>query len=582
MKDALNARSEGFALAFTIILIAGLAVLASGALMAGMNTALIRQYNVQQDELAHAADAGIELARARLNSDRSLYPLPDSGYAVLEDSVPVLGPGGVPIPNTFRSTYVQPIGITSGQYGVHGAVVSIVTSGPNTLIRRGSVVQESFSRFAYFTDDEGTIVFGGGDVIFGPLHSNDDITIHNTGATFNGPVTTAGRVNNENDGTFNFGYEENAPVIPLPDVADLERLRDQAQSGGLAFTTNNNNPIGRARMRLEFVNIDLNGDGDATDEIEGFVRVYTSNDADWVVGANPVGDLRDSENCGHYHNSGATFVSADDHGTSGSDNWIASVTNSSRVCYLGGDPRITNGWVASNSDGQWLQWGGTVSPLLSARPDRDYLFPLSRALNPGYKGVIYVDGDVAVSGTVRSRVTIATTGDIVIADDIVYSVDPATGNCWDILGLFAGGSVVVSYTPINSAWQRGGSGSGNGTWRSYDETEFERIHAFILTLNTFTVEAYDQGPTNAEDCENTNWGRGCLYLVGGVIQANRGAVGLSDGSGYLKRYSYDQCGETQPPPYFPTTGRFSRGAYYEIDPTGFDIDAYFASLTAGS
>src|SRR5690606_5477233 len=125
-------------------------------------------------------------------------------------------------------------------------------------------------------------------------------------------------------------------------------------------------------------------------------------------------------------------------------------------------------------------------------------------------------------------------GDIVIADDIVYSVDPATGNCWDILGLFAGGSVVVSYTPINSAWQRGGSGSGNGTWRSYDETEFERIHAFILTLNPFTVEAYDQGPTNAEDCENTNWGRGCLYLVGGVIQANRGAVGLSDGSGYLK------------------------------------------------
>src|SRR5690606_33555414 len=287
MKDALNARSEGFALAFTIILIAGLAVLASGALMAGMNTALIRQYNVQQDELAHAADAGIELARARLNSDRSLYPLPDSGYAVLEDSVPVLGPGGVPIPNTFRSTYVQPIGITSGQYGVHGAVVSIVTSGPNTLIRRGSVVQESVSRFAYFTDDEGTIVFGGGDVIFGPLHSNDDITIHNTGAAFNGPVTTAGRVNNENDGTFNFGYEENAPVIPLPDVADLERLRDQAESGGLAFTANNNNPIGRARMRLEFVNIDLNGDGDATDEIEGFVRVYTSNDADWVVGANP-------------------------------------------------------------------------------------------------------------------------------------------------------------------------------------------------------------------------------------------------------------------------------------------------------
>jgi hypothetical protein len=577
MSTKLNARREGFALALTILMIAGLAVLASGAIMMGMNSTLIRNYNVRQDELESAANAGIELARARLNSNRALYPQPDSGYFVLERDSIVRGPSGVAIPNTFRSTYVAPIGITSGQYGVHGAVVTVVRNGPNTLIRRAAVVQQSFSRFAYFTDDEGPIVFGGGDRLFGPTHSNDDITIHWTGATFDGPVTTARTIINDDDGVFLDTRDEGVAPIPLPQVAQLTQLQAQAAAGSLSFTTNNTNAEGRARLRLEFVAIDLNSDGDNTDDNEGFVRVYSSSSADWVVGANPVGNLRNSRNCGHRHTSTGLFVSANSHGTSGSDDWVSAVTNN-RVCYLGGAPEITNGWVSSNADGQWLVWPGTVAGALSGRPDRTHLFPLSRELNNGFKGVIYVNGDVAVSGTLRSRVTIAASGNIVIADDLIYSVNPATGNCRDILGLFAGDNVVVPRTPLTTPWQRG---NGNNTWYTYDDTPSERIEGFILTLNTFTVEAFGDGPTNAEDCESTNWGRGCLYLVGGIIQANRGAVGQADGSGYLKRYSYDSCGETQPPPYFPTTGRFDRGAYYEVDPTGFNIDAYFASLIAG-
>src|SRR5690606_26924534 len=140
--------------------------------------------------------------------------------------------------------------------------------------------------------------------------------------------------------------------------------------------TTSGNPTGRARLRLEFVAVDLNGDGDTTDDNEGFVRAYDGNSPDWTVGANPVFDLRNSRNCGHHHSPSGDFVAADDHPNSGSDNWVAAVT-SNRVCYLGGAPEITNGWTAANSDGQWLPWTGTVSPLLTARPDRDYLFPLS-------------------------------------------------------------------------------------------------------------------------------------------------------------------------------------------------------------
>ena len=43
-------------------------------------------------------------------------------------------------------------------------------------------------------------------------------------------------------------------------------------------------------------------------------------------------------------------------------------------------------------------------------------------------------------------------------------------------------------------------------------------------------------------------------------------MGLTSGTGYVKRYSYDRCAVTNPPPYFPTTGRFEDNRYYELDP----------------
>jgi hypothetical protein len=108
-----------------------------------------------------------------------------------------------------------------------------------------------------------------------------------------------------------------------------------------------------------------------------------------------------------------------------------------------------------------------------------------------------------------------------------------------------------------------------------DRNEF--IHAVVLALDNFTVEDYDQGPTNAEKCESTNWGRGCLYLTGGIIQKTRGAVGLVDGHGYVKRYTYNTCALSEPPPYFPTTGHFVKNRIYELDPTNFDVAAWYAA-----
>jgi hypothetical protein len=211
---------------------------------------------------------------------------------------------------------------------------------------------------------------------------------------------------------------------------------------------------------------------------------------------------------------------------------------------------------------------------LAARADRQYLFPLSRALNPNLRGVIHVTGKVVISGELRGRITLAATDNIIIGDDLRYSVDPAMLACTDILGLFSGTDVIIAENGLNTPSQP----TLAGAYFTWDDTSDEFLHSVVLALDNFTVMNHAQGSINAEPCLGTNWGRGCLFLSGGVIQNTRGPVGTGGGTGYLKRYTYDPCAATDPPPYFPTTGRFARTRVFEVDPTGFDIDAYFTSL----
>jgi hypothetical protein len=260
------------------------------------------------------------------------------------------------------------------------------------------------------------------------------------------------------------------------------------------------------------------------------------------------------------------------------------VSNSRRRCYLGGADSLWGGFQATDAHGEWLPWPGTVSPIVSAarsaEGDAAYLWPISRDLNPSFKGVVFVDGKVAISGTVRGTVTLAATGNIIIADDIVYATNPGAGVCndgTDMLGLFSGNDIIVADNTINSPINPKNNGGSN--YKSYDDTEDEFVDAVVLAIGVFTVENYDSGADKAEPCGSKQWGRGCLFLTGGIIQSTRGAVGTTAGTGYVKRYSYDACAAVQPPPYFPTTGHFVRGRYFEVDPTGFDVTSYFAKLT---
>ncbi|MCW5826799.1 MAG: hypothetical protein KIT38_09685 [Gemmatimonadaceae bacterium] len=618
IRRRLRAR-PGIALAIVMMVFMAVAAIAAGASFLGLNTALVSKYHDRLSLLESVADAGLEQARSAVNGNKALYP--DSGFVVYENGVTVTDAAGSTIPGVTRTTYIGPSGISTGQYGVFGSIVAIAQDAHgNRVVRRLEVRQESFAKYSYFTDFEGVIVFGANDVLYGPVHSNDNIILQNVapGATFWGPLKTAGTITNRNRGNYMAGYEENAAEIPFPETAELARLQTQAAAGGTAFTSSTAGGAGQATMRIEFVAVDLNGDGDSTGVDEGFFKVYRvfNNSDAWFVVADTTGNwgtngLRSSRNCGHTLASGtgshSHFKTFGRHtGTSNSSDQRPWAPNNgqNRFCFLGGDDRlndnvntganpygtfrVANGGIIAGRDdwgmGEWVQWTGAVdSRVTAARPrDAAFLWPLSRALNPNFKGVIHVTGKVAISGKLRGSVTLAATGNIIIADNITYVTNPGSGvpcnsPARDLLGLISGQNVVMAHNLLNSPWRPGPGTTGSyRTWNNRGGDEV--VHAVVIALNQFTANQYDQGPTDVEDCQGANNERGCLFLTGGIIQQSRGPVGITDGRGYIKRYQYDACAGVNPPPYFPTTGHFIKGHYYEVDPINFNINTYWQGL----
>jgi len=293
-------------------------------------------------------------------------------------------------------------------------------------------------------------------------------------------------------------------------------------------------------------------------------------------------------------------------------------------CFLGGDPHLAaverdqaqgRTWTSATapvftaaqmriggsdttftpfgSRGAWRRWTGTVDPRLAARrADADYLFPISRDINRNSRGVIYVDATVGISGTLRGKVTLHSAGNIVILDDLEYATEPLDVNrgCADVLGMISDLEVIVADNPLNTPRDINpdyGSGSSRETWRHYDEALPElRLHGIVMTRDEgFAVENYGFAPDDDDavlggfNCNGSRMGRGCLRLRGGLIQERRGAVGTNSGTGFGKDYTYDACGASDPPPYFPTTGRYAENRYTEIDPVVFEVRQFFRERT---
>ncbi|MGH7674003.1 MAG: hypothetical protein ACREMV_01920, partial [Gemmatimonadales bacterium] len=145
---------RGMALVTVLLItfIVGTAIVA-GVLLGG-NAYILNRFHDRYSVLEAAADAGLEQGRSMVNGNKALYPA--TGYSTLENGVAVKNATGAVIPGVTRWLYAGPVGIKSGQYGIYGSVVSVVQDQmANTVVRRVEMQQESFAKYAYFSNQEG-------------------------------------------------------------------------------------------------------------------------------------------------------------------------------------------------------------------------------------------------------------------------------------------------------------------------------------------------------------------------------------------------------------------------------------------
>jgi hypothetical protein len=645
---------RGVALFLSLFFVAGVGALAMSAIYLTANATLLSKTYEHEDDLKYAAEAALAIGKSNLNYNPA--SLPSSSYVTMMSGKQLTTADNQPLSGITVNLYAGPSGSTSGQFGRFASVVAQAMDVNGVgFVRRLELTQESFAKFAYWSNSESNngspIYFTTGDQLWGPVWSND--TIHVNGAAeFHDEVGTAKNINSNKYGKYDKGYLINQKAITLPTLASLSSLSSLASAGGMSFTAATTGDETTVRTRIEFLAKDLDASGDSAGVNEGFFRVYTatSGNTSWLRGDGWSGTTLPTTtgaalNCGDWHKvAGHTdlkffpWAVHVQHQSSGHDvaTWFDSVvaggmsggvtsTNISTVekegdslasttkypgvwqhsgvrCYLGGDPHLVavarttatgNGHYADtlvHKGGddttftpidQYGAWKVDTMPVNAAitavipSTVANYLFPLYRGYNSNTKGVIYFNGTVGVSGVVGGDVTLYTPNTIVVLDDTRYANDPANGLCIDILGLLSGTNVVVADNALNSPQE-----TKSGTYRSLDDTQDFYLHAVIMALNTsFEVENYDTGPTTTSSCAGSTDGRGCLYLTGGIIQNNRGPVGTSTGSGFLKQYSYDACALSNPPPYFPTTGRFLDNRYYELDPSRFNVTSFYKSLT---
>ena len=636
------------AIIVTLILTVALGALALSSVYLASGTKLGIGLSNRAADLQYAADAALQMGKSFINADPTAMPA--TGYADITFNGGVLkDASGAEIPGVRVKVWAGPTGATSGQFGAFGSVIAQATDQTGAkVVRRLELAQENFARFAYWSNRESNsgspIWFGGGDVIFGPTWSNDTVHIYSKGALpfaaqFRDDFGTAKNIVAPDQADFWKGYTINAKPIAMPTPAALTSLPAYAASGSLNLTAPTGGDETTVRMRLEFINIDIDGDGRNTDPQDGFVKIYTLNTgapvewvrADFALSGNDTDPTMRKTLCGEWLNVAGTdrFFTAASHdnalairtwltatdvrytsGVLNSLNFLSTGTNgNSQIqgilsrdgtiiagnrsqCFVGGASELNVGVAApyggtptsfknSDANGTWKLYPGVIDPrVLAKRPlEAAYLFPLHRSVNSGVRGVINVTGTVGISGTLVGRVTLHSTGTIVVLDDVKYGTNPAlTGLCADVLGLLSDKDVVVADNMLNN--QTDVSIGGGSLYRLMDDTKDLTLQAVVMAMSTsFRVQNYSTGLTTGNPCNGIEKGRGCLLLLGGLIQDARGPVGLTNGAGFGKQYTYDRCANLRPPPYFPTTGRFLDNRYMEVDPVTFDIGTMMAKLT---
>lgn len=185
--------------------------------------------------------------------------------------------------------------------------------------------------------------------------------------------------------------------------------------------------------------------------------------------------------------------------------------------YTGNIEVTMSGGTSANNDGYAIVRQGGI------QIDSIYL-----GSGGGFNGALVATGTVSVNGIVDGKITIGTSTDVHVTDNLLYENRAIPGTD-DVLGLVADNSVVVT------------TSTPNLTDCEIDGSVFARSGSFM-----------------AQDFNSGN-PRGTLRVTGSIVQESRGAIGTFQNgqntlkTGYQKSYRYDErlANPNFRPPFYP-------------------------------
>ncbi|MEP7384584.1 MAG: hypothetical protein ABI910_23120, partial [Gemmatimonadota bacterium] len=266
---------SGSALMLTMVFTFAMGGLAMSAIyMAGSSSILSKLYDRERD-YRYAAEWALALGKSRLMTDTT-FTLPDSLYVQLLNGQAVTDAAGQPVPKVKVDLYAGVGGNSTGQYGRFVELVAVAyDNGGARHVRRLELQAENFARFAMFTDRWSAGCYTTGEIVRGRAHSNQSWQSCGTspGPVYTDTVSAVTTVT----GTAQYpsaGHRfPSAPIIQFPTVAKLSFMPGFASSANLSYT-----PPARVGStggsRMEFVAVDLDGDGLLTGPAEGYFRIF--------------------------------------------------------------------------------------------------------------------------------------------------------------------------------------------------------------------------------------------------------------------------------------------------------------------
>ncbi len=267
---------RGSALMLTMVFTLALGALAISSIYMSASTGILTKLHDRERDYRYAAEWALAVGKSRITVDTTLI-LPDSLYVQLMNGQVVTDATGAQVPRVKVDLYAGVGGQSSGQYGRFVELVAVAWDALGARhVRRLELQAENFARYAMFVDQwPGAACYATGEILRGRAHSNQDWK--NCGSAPGVIHTdTVSAVNNVTGvGQYQSARLSSVPRINFPSVTKLSFMPGYAAAAGLSFIPNPIvGTIGGSRM--EFVAVDLDGDGALTGAPEGYFRVFDS------------------------------------------------------------------------------------------------------------------------------------------------------------------------------------------------------------------------------------------------------------------------------------------------------------------